>query len=200
MGKRVPRPSPAMLVALLALCLAVGGTAVAATKLSKNAVKTKNIKNGAVTEAKIAGNAVSEGKIANGAVTGGKIADGAVTSGKIANGAVGSGQLAGSAKTLWVETDLGSATDIVAQSGGVTITPTGDDGEVVVDFGTNVSNRAISVTSNFNLGSVTTEYARCTRVSCPSSTDSPNAILVIIWANSGSPDLVNSGFLASALP
>ena len=77
---------------------------------------------------------------------------------------------------------------------------TGTAGEVVVDFGTNVSNRAITVTSNLNLGSVTTEYARCTRVECPSAEDSPNAILVIIWANSGSPDLVNSGFLAAALP
>ena len=76
-----------MVVALLALCLAVGGTAFAATKLGKNAVKTKNIKNGAGT-----------------------------------------------------------------------------------------------------------------RVECPSAEDSPNAILVIIWGNSGSPDLVDSGFLAAALP
>jgi hypothetical protein len=190
MGKRVPRPSPAMLVALLALCLAVGGTAVAAVKLGKNAVKTKNIKNGAVTEAKLAGNAVTEGKIANGAVT----------SGKIANGAVGSGQLAGSAKTVWVETDLASSTDIVAQSGGVTITPTTTDGEVVVNFGTDVSNRAISVTSNLNLGSVTAEYARCTRVACPGSDNNPNAILVLLWGNDASPDLVDSGFLAAALP
>ena len=70
----------------------------------------------------------------------------------------------------------------------------------MVDFGTNVSSRAITVTSNLNLGSVTTEYARCTRVECPSAEDSPNAILVIIWGNSGSPDLVDSGFLAAALP
>jgi hypothetical protein len=190
MGKRVPRPSPAMVVALLALCLAVGGTAFAATKLGKNAVKTKNIKNGAVKESKLAANAVTESKIAGNAVT----------EGKIANGAVGAGKLGASAKTAWVETDLGSASDIVAQSGGVTITPTGTAGEVVVDFGTNVSNRAITVTSNLNLGSVTTEYARCTRVECPSAEDSPNAILVIIWGNSGSPDLVDSGFLAAALP
>jgi hypothetical protein len=200
MGKRVPRPSPAMVVALLALCLAVGGTAFAATKLGKNAVKTKNIKNGAVKASKLAANAVTESKIAGNAVTEGKIAGNAVTEGKIANGAVSAGKLGASAKTAWVETDLGSASDIVAQSGGVTITPTGTDGEVVVDFGTNVSNRAITVTSNLNLGSVTTEYARCTRVECPSAENSPNAILVIIWGNSSSPDLVNSGFLAAALP
>ena len=128
-----------------------------------------------------------------------KIADGAVTGGKIASGAVGPGQLAGSTKTIWVETDLGSISDIVAQSGGVTVTP-GTTGEAVVNFGTDVSNRAITVTSNLNLGSVTAEYARCTRVSCPTSADSPNAIEVFMWANDASPDLVNSGFLATAIP
>ena len=60
--------------------------------------------------------------------------------------------------------------------------------------------RAITVTPNLNLGSLTTEYARCTRVSCPSAENSPNAILVIIWANDDSPNLVNSGFLAAAIP
>jgi hypothetical protein len=178
-----------MVVAVLALCLAVGGTAFAAVKLGKNAVKTKNIKNGAVKESKLAANAVTESKIADGAVTGGKIA----------SGAVGPGQLAGSTKTIWVETELGSISDIVAQSGGVTVTP-GTTGEAVVNFGTDVSNRAITVTSNLNLGSVTAEYARCTRVSCPTSADSPNAIEVFMWANDASPDLVNSGFLATAIP
>jgi hypothetical protein len=98
-----------------------------------------------------------------------------------------------------LETELGSISDIVAQSGGVTVTP-GTTGEAVVNFGTDVSNRAITVTSNLNLGSVTAEYARCTRVSCPTSADSPNAIEVFMWANDASPDLVNSGFLATAIP
>lgn len=189
MRKRVPRPSPAMLIALLALCLSVGGTAIAAVKLGKNAVKTKNIKNGAVTESKIAGNAVTEGKIAGNAVTEGKIASGAVSQGK----------LGASAKAIWVETELGSTSQIVGQSGGVTVTPD-STGTAVVNFGTDVSNRAISVTSNLNLGSVTAEYARCTRIACPSSADSPNAIEVFLWGNDASPSLVNSGFLAAALP
>jgi hypothetical protein len=85
----VSRPSPAMVVALLALIVALGGSAYAAKKigskqLKKNAVTTKKIKNGAVTGSKIANNAVTTGKIANNAVTTGKIADNAVTAGKIA--------------------------------------------------------------------------------------------------------------------
>jgi hypothetical protein len=190
MGKRsLGRPSPAMVVAILALCFAVGGTAFAAVKLGKNAVKTKNIKNKAVTESKIAPNAV----------TGDKIAGNAVTESKIAGGAVSPGKLSASAKTIWAETDLGSTSDIVAQSGGVTITPA-SAGEAVVNFGTDVSNRAIEVTPNLNLGSVTAEYARCTRIACPTSADSPNAVEVFLWANDASPDLVNSGYLVAAIP
>jgi hypothetical protein len=67
----------ANVVALLALFIALGGSAYA-FHLGKNAVKTKNIKDGAVVESKLAGGAVTEGKIANAAVTASKLAAGAV--------------------------------------------------------------------------------------------------------------------------
>jgi hypothetical protein len=51
------RPGPAMIVALIALFVAMGGVGYSAVKLKKNAVKTKNIKNGAVTTPKLAGGA-----------------------------------------------------------------------------------------------------------------------------------------------
>jgi hypothetical protein len=57
----------ANVVALLALFLALGGSAYA-IHLGKNAVKTKNIKDGAVTEAKIANAAITASKLAAGAV------------------------------------------------------------------------------------------------------------------------------------
>jgi hypothetical protein len=189
MGKRVlRRPSPAMVVAILALCLAVGGTAFAAVKLGKNAVKTKNIKNGAVTESKIAGNAVTESKIAANAVTEGKIASGAVSAGK----------LAGSAKATWVETELGGFT-IARQSGGVTVTPDGT-GKAAVNFGVSLSGRAISVTPNLNLGSVVAEYGRCVDISCGAGlTDNPNAIEIFTF-NSTNSALATSGFSAVVSP
>ena len=70
---QVSPPSPAMIVAIVALIAALGGSAYAATKvgtkqLKKNAVSTLKIKNDAVTAAKIANNAVTGAKIANGAV------------------------------------------------------------------------------------------------------------------------------------
>lgn len=198
MGKRVRRPSPAMVVAILALCLAVGGTSFAAVKLGKNAVKTKNIKNGAVKASKLAGNAVTEGKIATNAVTESKIAGNAVTEGKIASGAVSAGKLAGSAKSTWVETQLGGFT-IARQSGGVTVTPDGT-GKAAVDFGVDVSGRAISVTPSLNLGSVVAEYGRCLDISCGAGlTNNPNAIEVFTWASATSA-LATSGFLAVASP
>src|SRR5262249_23468328 len=55
------RPSPAMIVALIALFVALGGSAYA---LKKNSVKTKNIKNNAVKTKKIADGAITTSKFA----------------------------------------------------------------------------------------------------------------------------------------
>lgn len=62
------RPSPSLVISLLALFVALGGSAYAASKIG-----TKNIKNNAITSAKIKKNAVTTVKIRNGAVTGAKI-------------------------------------------------------------------------------------------------------------------------------
>jgi len=62
------RPSPAMAVALLALFVALGGSAYAATKIG-----SKDIKANAITSGKIKKNAVTTAKIKKDAVTGAKI-------------------------------------------------------------------------------------------------------------------------------
>lgn len=46
-------PSPALVISLIALFVALGGTSYAAMTLPKNSVGTKQLKNGAVTAAKI---------------------------------------------------------------------------------------------------------------------------------------------------
>lgn len=61
-------PSPALVIAVVALFVALAGGAYA-LNLGKNAVKTKNIKNGAVKTKKIANAAVTTGKLANSAVS-----------------------------------------------------------------------------------------------------------------------------------
>jgi len=99
------RPSPALVVACIALLVALGGTSIAAVtqvpknsvganQLKSNAVTTPKIKNAAVNASKIANNAVVAAKIASNAVTGPKIAANAVTGEKIADGSIAAADLA----------------------------------------------------------------------------------------------------------
>ena len=89
---RRPRPSPALVISIVALFVALGGSAYAV-----NMVGTKQIRKNAVTTAKIKRNAVTTAKIRNGAVTGAKIRNGAVTGTKIREGTLSAVPIAGSA-------------------------------------------------------------------------------------------------------
>jgi hypothetical protein len=94
--KRAVMPSPAMIVAIIALIAALGGSAYAAAKLGKNSVGSRQLKARAVTGKKIANNAVTGAKVSNGSLSGDDInlnALGTVPS------AVSSGQ-AGNANTV----------------------------------------------------------------------------------------------------
>ena len=74
------RPSPAMVVACLALGIALTGTSVAAvTALAPNSVGSAQIKANAVTAAKIKNANVTGAKIARNAVTGTKVLNGSLT-------------------------------------------------------------------------------------------------------------------------
>jgi hypothetical protein len=65
MGKHLRKPSPAMIVACLALLVALSGTGVAAaTQLGRNSVGTLQLKDSAVTNAKIRNNAINSAKVA----------------------------------------------------------------------------------------------------------------------------------------
>ncbi|HEY7121641.1 MAG TPA: hypothetical protein VH329_03690 [Solirubrobacterales bacterium] len=62
------RPTPALIVAFVALFAAMGGIGYATAKLKPNSVKTKNIRHAAVTTNKIADGAVTTPKLAPDAV------------------------------------------------------------------------------------------------------------------------------------
>jgi hypothetical protein len=66
--KSFGRPSPAMVVAIIALICALTGTAYAA--LGKNTVGTRQLKSKAVTTGKIANNAVNGAKVAKNSLSG----------------------------------------------------------------------------------------------------------------------------------
>jgi hypothetical protein len=70
--KRAWMPSPAVVIAVIALIVALGGTALAAG-LGKNSVGSRQLKAKAVTGAKIANNAVNGTKVANGSLSGSDI-------------------------------------------------------------------------------------------------------------------------------
>jgi hypothetical protein len=53
MKRLIGRPSPALVVACLALAISLGGVGYAAVKLPKNSVGTVQLKNGAVTSKKV---------------------------------------------------------------------------------------------------------------------------------------------------
>jgi hypothetical protein len=65
MRKHLRKPSPAMIVACLALLVALSGTGMAAaTQLGRNSVGTLQLKDSAVTNAKLRNNAVNSAKVA----------------------------------------------------------------------------------------------------------------------------------------
>jgi hypothetical protein len=67
-NKRFFRPTPALVVAFIALFAAMGGVGYSAVKMKANSVKTRNIKDAAVTTNKIADGAVTTPKLAPNAV------------------------------------------------------------------------------------------------------------------------------------
>jgi hypothetical protein len=88
------RPSPAMVVAVIALIAALSGTAFAA--LGKNSVGSRQLKKKSVTTGKIANNAVNGAKVANGSLSGADINLAAL--GKVPSAAAA--DQAGNAETL----------------------------------------------------------------------------------------------------
>lgn len=86
-------------IASLALFVALGGVAVAATQLPRKSVGAKQLKRGAVTTAALRKQAVTSGKLAPKSVIGGKLAPNAVGPGNIGNGAITSAKLAKNAVT-----------------------------------------------------------------------------------------------------
>lgn len=67
----IGRPSPALVIAVIALIAALGGTAYAA--LGKNSVGTRQLKAKSVTSGKIANNAITSAKVAENSLTGADI-------------------------------------------------------------------------------------------------------------------------------
>ncbi len=87
------RGSLSLVISILALVVALSGTAYAA--LADGSVDTRHLANGAVTKPKIASNAVTSGKIAPEAVSATDLRDDVVRSSKVLDGSLGLHDLGG---------------------------------------------------------------------------------------------------------
>jgi hypothetical protein len=83
--KRILRrlPSPAMVVACIALAVALGGTSYAAIKLPRNSVGTKQLQKNAVVATKLSARSVGPQKLQNNAVTTRSVKDNQLTGAKV---------------------------------------------------------------------------------------------------------------------
>jgi hypothetical protein len=79
------RPSPAMVVACIALVMALGGTGYAALNIPASSVGTAQLKPNAVTSAKVKNGALTKGDLAPNAVS----AAAPLRSGEVVTGAIG---------------------------------------------------------------------------------------------------------------
>jgi len=101
-------PSPAAVIGILALILALSGVAVALP--GKNSVATKDLKKNAVTAAKLKNGAVTGPKLGAGSVTTDKLAAEAATGAKVDEATLGKVPTAGFADTATKATEATKAT------------------------------------------------------------------------------------------
>jgi hypothetical protein len=159
------RPSPALIVAVLALGLAIAGTAIAGPQAVLSGLTKSKVKKIAKRQAtravdarfpvdgpEIADGAVGSAKLGEGAVTSSKLGDAAVTSSKLGDAAATTEKLADGAvtapKTAMRWALVASDGTIVDQSGGISMTAVAGP-NYYMNFGSNMAGKAIQATTVF---------------------------------------------------
>jgi hypothetical protein len=79
------QPTPAFVLALMALVVAMSGTAAAVTALAPNSVKSKHIVNGQVKAKDLGPNSVRGPKVQDASLTGADVADGSLAGADVAD-------------------------------------------------------------------------------------------------------------------
>ncbi len=138
---RIRRPSPAMVVACLALLVGLGGTSYAAVKLPRNSVGTAQLRKNAVTSVKVKNHSLRLVDFKAGQVPVGPA--GPAGPPGPAGEAGAAGPAGPGAKWALVKSDG----TIVAQSGGLTLTSKPKAGEYILDFGSEVTGHLILASS-----------------------------------------------------
>ena len=116
---RPSRPSPALVISLIALFIALGGTGYAALKLPRNSVGTRQLKNNAVTSSKVKNGSLTGADLKSGSVSGSTINLGSL--GAVPNAThAGSADNATNAQAAAVANSLGSVSYV---QGNVVVAP-----------------------------------------------------------------------------
>jgi hypothetical protein len=140
------RPSPAIVIACVALLLALGGVGWAATALPRNSVGTAQLKNNAVTSSKVRNHSLLRADFKSGQVprgARGPVGPTGAAGPKGATGARGPTGPAGAAGTANIKWALvKSDATIVAQSGGISMS-SHSTGNYVLDFNGAINTKLI---------------------------------------------------------
>jgi hypothetical protein len=147
------RPSPALIVSLIALFLAAGGTTYALT-LPPGSVGPAQLRLGAVVSSRLYPGAVANSRMGSGAVTFSKLADHQLTAQKIRDGSLLGRSLAAhtitgaqvNVSTLGVTRFALVNADgtIATQSGGISVAKAGS--QTILGFGSSVAGRPVLAT------------------------------------------------------
>jgi hypothetical protein len=126
------RPTPAFVLAIVALMVALGGSAVAAG-LVPNSVKSKHIANGQVKKQDLAASSVRGDKVLDGSLTGVDLQDGSVGAADVQDGSLeGTDVKDGSIESTDVKDDTLTGTDV--QDGTLTGTDVQDESLTAADI------------------------------------------------------------------
>jgi hypothetical protein len=82
------QPTPAFVVAIVALVVSMSGTAVAVTALAPNSVKSKHIANGQVKAKDLGSDSVRGAKVQDASLTGADVADGSLAGADVTDGSL----------------------------------------------------------------------------------------------------------------
>ena len=146
MSRLTRRPSPAMVVACLALLVALTGTSVAAVSqlVPRNSVGTAQLRDNAVARVKVRNNAINSEKVANRSLLAVDFARGQIPAGPAGRagptGPAGAAGPAGPAGTVTRLTAVVSATGTIARSQGTTSASRLSTGSFEVVFNQDIAN------------------------------------------------------------
>jgi hypothetical protein len=156
--RRFKRPSPAMVVACLALLVALTGTSVAAvSQLPRASVGTPQLKRNAVTAQKINPNAIRSGHVLNGSLLSEDFKPGQIPAGPQGPQGPPGAQGVPGPQERWAQ--VSSTGSIIAQSGGITASRVSAGSYSVTFPGANVLDKPILATASRTSNVASLRYA-----------------------------------------